>query len=63
MQKLIELINEHDFYWSMSDDQRKWDYGCNKEKQIKELLKDYLWEDIEPLINEEWRKNEVKRLF
>lgn len=61
--ELIELIHKHDYYWSMADDQRKWDDGFRKEKRIKELLKDYLWEDIEPLIKDEWRKEHVKRLF
>lgn len=60
---LIEIIHEHDFWWSMSDDQRLWDRGCQKEKRIKEMLRDYLWEDVELCIKEDWRRNEVKKLF
>lgn len=63
MDEIIELINNHDFNWSMIDQQSKWDEGFRREKRIKELLKNYLWEDIEPLIEQEWKKNEVKRLF
>lgn len=61
--ELIELIHRHDFYWSMSDDQRAWDRGCDEEKQIKESLRDYLWDDVEPCIKDDWRKEAVKKLF
>jgi hypothetical protein len=60
---LLELINEHDFYWRNIDEQRKWDEGFRREKAIKELLKEVLWEDIEPLIEQDWRKKEVHKLF
>ena len=62
MNELIDLINEHDFSWTMADDQRLWDNGFKAEKKIKEMLKDYLWDDIEPFI-QEWRKKEVSKLF
>jgi hypothetical protein len=60
---LLELINEHDFYWRNIDEQRKWDEGFRREKIIKELLKEVVWEDVEPLIEEDWRKKEVLKLF
>jgi hypothetical protein len=60
---LLELINEHDFYWRNIDEQRKWDEGFRREKIIKELLKEVVWEDVEPLIKEDWRKKEVLKLF
>lgn len=61
--ELIELIHEHDFWWSMSDDQRLWNRGYEEERRIKEMLRDYLWEDVELCIKEDWRKDEVKKLF
>lgn len=61
--RLIELIHEHDYYWRMSDDQRWWDLGNRQEKEIKELLRNYIWDDVEPLIKEDWRKESVKSLF
>ena len=61
--ELIELIHEHDFWWSMSDDQRLWDRGHQEEKRIKSMLRDYLWEDVELCIKEDWRKDELKKLF
>jgi len=60
---LLELINEHDFYWRNIDEQRKWDEGFRREKIIKELLREVVWEDVEPLIKEDWRKKEVLKLF
>ena len=63
MEKLIELIHNHDFDWSMIDEQRRWDEGFAIEKQIRDMLRQYLWEDIEPHIQEDWRKEAVKRLF
>lgn len=60
---LLELINEHDFYWRNIDEQRKWDEGFKREKIIKELLREVVWEDVEPMIKEEWRKKEVLKLF
>lgn len=61
--ELIELIHDHDFWWSMSDDQRTWDRGYEEEKRIKTMLIDYLWEDVELCIKEDWRKDELKKLF
>lgn len=61
--ELIELIHDHDFWWSMSDDQRTWDRGYEEERRIKEMLRNYLWEDVELCIKEDWRKDEVKKLF
>lgn len=61
--RLIELIHEHDYSWRMSDDQRRWDFGQSQEREIKELLRDYIWDDVEPLVKEEWRKEAVKSLF
>jgi hypothetical protein len=63
MEKLIELIHKHDYDWSMIDEQRRWDEGFAIEKQIRDMLRQYLWEDIEPHIQEDWRKEAVKRLF
>lgn len=60
---LLELINEHDFCWRNIDEQRKWDEGFRREKIIKELLREVVWEDVEPMIKEEWRKKEVLKLF
>lgn len=61
--RLIELIHEHDYSWRFIDEQRKWDEGFEREKEIKNLLRNYLWDDVEPLVKEEWRKNEVKKMF
>lgn len=61
--RLIELIHEHDYDWRMIDEQRRWDEGYAKEKEIKELLRNYLWDDVEPLIKDDWRKESVKRFF
>ena len=61
--ELIELIQDHDYEWRMSDDQRVWDNGNRNEKRITELLRSYLWEDIEPYVKEDWRKVAVKDLF
>lgn len=63
MEKLIELIHKHDYDWSMIDEQRRWDEGFAIEKQIREMLRQYLWEDIEPHIQADWRREAVKRLF
>jgi hypothetical protein len=63
MNELINLIHNHDYYWSMIDEQRKWDEGFRQEQKIRSLLKTFLWEDIEPHINEDWRKEAVKKLF
>lgn len=61
--RLIELIHEHDYSWRMSDDQRHWDRGYKVEKEIKDLLRHFLWDDVEPLIKEDWRRDSVKRMF
>lgn len=61
--KIIELINKHDFYYTMSDDRRSYDTGKAEEREIKELLKNYTPDDILPHITEEWRKEKTKTLF
>lgn len=61
--ELIDLIHDHDYSWSMIDQQSRWDEGFAKEKRIKELLRDFLWEDVEPFVKDEWRKEAVKSLF
>lgn len=61
--ELISLIHDHDYDWSMIDEQRRWDEGFASEKRIKELLRGFLWEDIEPHIQENWRREAVKSLF
>jgi hypothetical protein len=61
--RLIELIHQHDFEYAMSDDSRLWDQGDREEREIKELLKDFLWDDVEPCVKEEWRKEFVRKLF
>jgi hypothetical protein len=61
--ELVELAHKHDYEWRMSDDQRRWDEGHRNEKRMKEILKDYLWEDIEPLIKDEWRKKAVMAMI
>lgn len=61
--ELIRLIHSHDYSWSMIDQQSRWDEGFVKEKRIKEILKGFLWEDVEPFVNDEWRKEAVKSLF
>lgn len=61
--ELVELAHKHDYHWRMSDDQRWWDEGYRNEKRMKEILKDYLWEDIEPLIKDEWRKKAVMAMI
>lgn len=61
--ELIELIQGHDYDWRMSDDQRRWDEGYKNEKRMTELLRSYLWEDIEPYVKEDWRKVAVKDMF
>lgn len=60
--KLIDLINDYDPHWRFSDDQRWWDKGNRDEKEIKELMRDYLWDDIDPFIKEEWRKEAIKNM-
>lgn len=60
--ELIDLINEHDYEWRMSDDQRKWDRGYKTEQRIKELMKDYLWDDIEPFLKEDWKRDRVMNM-
>jgi ADP-dependent phosphofructokinase/glucokinase len=57
--KLIELIHQHDFYFKMSEDPRKLNEGYREEDEIKKLMKDFLWEDIEPCIKEDWRKERL----
>jgi hypothetical protein len=47
----------------MSDDSRIWSQGDREEREIKELLKDFLWDDVEPCVKEEWRKEFVRKLF
>lgn len=54
--KIIELLNTHDFYYAMSDDNRSYESGKAQERQIKELIKKYTANDILPHIAEEWRK-------
>jgi DNA-dependent RNA polymerase auxiliary subunit epsilon len=54
--RLIELIHQHDFEYRQSDVHWKWEQGDREEKEIKILMRDYLWEDIEPCIRDEWRK-------
>lgn len=61
--ELIELIHDHDYSWRMSDDQRRWDEGHRNEKRITELLRGYLWEDVEPYVKDGWRKEAVKDMF
>ena len=61
--ELIELIQEHDYDWRMTDDQHRWDEGNKNEKRITELLRSYIWEDIEPYVKEDWRKVAVKDMF
>jgi len=63
MNELIELLSNHDYYWRMSDDQRKWDAGYESEKRIKQLMRDYVWDDIDPYIDEEWKKKEIKSIL
>lgn len=63
LEELITLINKQDYSWRFIDEQSRWDEGYKTESRIKDLLKNYLWEDIEPNIREEWRKEEVKNLF
>lgn len=60
--ELINLIINHDYYYRMSDDQRWWDQGYNEEKRMKHLLKDFVWEDVEPYVHEA-HKEYVKGLF
>lgn len=62
-EELINLIHNHDYSWSMIDEQRRWEEGFANEKRIKELLRGFLWEDVEPFIKDEWRKEAVKSLF
>lgn len=62
-EEMIELIHDQDYDWRMSDDQRRWDDGYRKEKRITELLRQHLWDDVEPYVKDEWRKEAVKRLF
>lgn len=52
LNELIELINGHDFYWRFSDDQRRWDKGFSDNQRIKELMKNYVTEDVEPFIKD-----------
>jgi hypothetical protein len=61
--RLIELIHQHDFYYAMSDDARIWSQGDQEEREIKELLKDFLWDDVEPCIKDDWRKEAVNKMF
>ena len=63
LKELANLINEHDFSYRFSDDSRWYNQGDREEKMIIEGLKDYLYEDIEPLIKDEWRKNKLKLLY
>lgn len=61
--ELVELINQHDFYWRFSEDQRIWDRGWTENQKIKEGMREYLWDDIEPHLKEQWRKEAVLKLF
>jgi len=61
--ELIDLIHNQDYSWRFIDEQRRWDEGYRTEQKIKDLLQDFLWDDIEPYIKEEWRREEVKKLY
>lgn len=61
--KIIELLNTHDFYYAMSDDNRSYEAGKAQERAIKELIKEYTAEDILPHIGEEWRKKLIVTNF
>lgn len=61
--ELIKLIHEHDYSWNMADDQRAWDRGYEERRQIKDMLRDFLWDDVEPCIKDDWRKEAVKKMF
>lgn len=63
LKELLGLINGHDFWWSMVDEQRKWDIGYKTEEQIRQGLKDFLWDDIEPNIKEDWKKEQLMKLL
>jgi predicted Rdx family selenoprotein len=63
MNELIELLSNYDYFWRMSDDQRKWDAGYENEKRIKQLMRDYVWDDIDPYIKEEWKKEAIKSIL
>jgi hypothetical protein len=60
---LIELIHQHDFQYAMTEDPRIWRQGDQEEREIKELLKEFLWDDVEPFVKDEWRKEFLKNLF
>lgn len=40
MNNLIDLLQDHDWYYMMSDDYRAYDRGSNKEREINRLMKD-----------------------
>lgn len=61
--ELIRLIHDHDYHWSMIDEQRRWDEGFAKDKRIRELLQECTWSELDLFIKEDWRKKEVKKLF
>jgi len=63
LHELIELIHDQDWSWRFVDEQIKWDQGYRIEQKIRTMLKDYLWDDIEPYIKDEWRREEVKKLY
>ena len=61
--RLIELIHSHNFEYRRSDVHSTWERGDREEREIKELMRDYLWEDIEPCIKDDWRKEFLMSSF
>lgn len=47
MKKLLQLANDHDFYYRMSDDARWYDKGLETEKKLQEEVNNH---DVDKII-------------
>lgn len=59
---VLGLIKEHDFYYKMSDDPRKFENGFRREQEICKLLnKDNIEEVLASV--EPWQKKFIEDLY
>lgn len=50
---IIKLLNNHDWYYMMSDDRKVYESGLDEANLIKKLIKDMAPEEVLPFIDSE----------
>lgn len=61
--KLLQLIEDFDFFYPMSDDPRTFDEGLRKEREIERIIQYFTPEQVIPFIKDEWRRSAVQEKF